>query len=79
MSHPQLYLVEARDAKGNLDFEKESQLMKAYPYLFSRRYFTIDDLAWWVSYGQPQLGPSGPSEARAFLASIGACIRPKTW
>lgn len=78
MSHTK-YLVEVRDAKGQLDFKKEEEVRKAHPFLFSKMFFTIDELAWWVSYGEGRNQPSGPSEVRTFLANIGACIRPKTW
>lgn len=79
MSHTK-YLVEVRDANGQLDFRKEDAMRKTHPFLFSKQFFTIDELAWWVSYGAGGRGmPSGPSEARAFLANLGFSIRPKTW
>ena len=78
MSHTK-YLVEVRDANGQLDFRKEDALRKTHPFLFSKRHFTIDELAWWVSYGEGRNQPSGPSEVRTFLANIGFSIRPKTW
>lgn len=78
MSHTK-YLVEVRDANGQLDFRKEDALRKTHPFLFSKHYFTIDELAHWVSYGEGRDQPSGPSESRVFLANLGFSIRPKTW
>ena len=73
------YLVEVRDANGQLDFRKEEEVRKAHPFLFSKRQFTIDDLCYYASYGQGRNQPSGPMELPAFMQSIGASYRPITW
>jgi hypothetical protein len=74
-----LYLVEVRDASGILDFRKEDELRKVHPYLFSKQFFKIDELAYYVSYNKPNLGPSSPAQAVDYLKSAGFSIRPKTW
>ena len=73
------YLVEVRDAKGALDFKKEVEMRKEHPYLFSKSVYTIDDLCYYVSYGKPKQGPSGPKETHSYLQSIGISVRVKTW
>jgi hypothetical protein len=75
----QKYLVEVRDANGQLDFRKEEEVRKTHPFLFSKRDFTIDDLCYYASYGQGRNKPSGPMELPAFMKSIGASYRPITW
>jgi hypothetical protein len=73
------YIVEVRDANGQLDFKKEEEVRKAHPFLFSKREFTIDDLCYYASYGQGRNKPSGPNELPLFMESIGACYRRKYW
>jgi len=73
------YIVEVRDANGQLDFRKEEEVRKAHPFLFSKTEFTIDTLCYYASYGQGRNNPSGPMELPAFMKSIGATYRQKTW
>lgn len=73
------YIIEVRDASGNLDFAAEPQKRKEHPYLFSKREFTIDDLCYYASYGQGRNNPSGPFELGEFMNSIGISYRVKTW
>ncbi len=73
------YIIEVRDEDGNLDFEKEKEVRKAHPYLFSKREFNIDNLCYYMSYGQGRDIPSGPMQLPAFMESIGVSYRQKTW
>ena len=73
------YLVEVRDAEGNLDFEAEKVVKKEHPYLFSRQYFSIDNLCHYASYGQGRDKPTGPMDLGKFMKKIGVTFRPKTW
>lgn len=73
------YLVEVRNAEGQLDFRKEDEVRKVHPYLFSKPTFSMDELAHYVSYGQGRNQPSGPAEVYPFLKAEGISIRPKTW
>ena len=73
------YIIEVRDENGKLDFEKERVKQKEHPFLFSKREFTIDELCYYMSYGQGRNQPSGPMELPAFMESIDICYRRKTW
>lgn len=73
------YIVEVRDAKGQLDFKKEEEVRKAHPFLFSKREFTIDDLCHYAAFGQGRDLSIGPNELPPFMESIGACYCRKTW
>jgi hypothetical protein len=74
------YVIEARDEEGNLvGFEKEAEIKKKYPYLFSKSEFTIDDLCYYASYGQGRDNPTGPPGLDEFLKSIGLTRRRKYW
>lgn len=78
MSHKK-YIIECRKEDGTLDFEREPELRKAHPFLFSKPHFSMDSLCWWMSYGEKRNKPSGPQELPAFMKSIGASYREKTW
>jgi hypothetical protein len=74
------YIIELRDKNGHLDFSEEAeQRKKAHPYLFSKYTFTIDELCYYMSYGQGRDNPSGPMDLQAFMDSIGISFRVKTW
>jgi len=73
------YILEVRDKDGNLDFEKEKELKKEHPYLFSKDYFSIDNLCYYMSFGQGRNKPSGPFDLPNFMKSIGISYREKTW
>ena len=73
------YIVEVRNADGSLDFANEPAVRKAHPYLFSKATFLIDELCYYASYGQDRNKPIGPMELPAFMKSIGATYRQKTW
>jgi len=73
------YLIEVRDDKGKLDFKKELEVRKNHPFLFSKQYFTIDDLCYYMSFGQGRNNPGGPTQLLVFMKSIGATYRIKYW
>ncbi len=73
------YIIEVRDADGKLDFRAEEKRRKEHPYLFSKTEFTIDDLCYYMSYGQGRDNPSGPLQLNAFMGSIGISYRVKYW
>lgn len=73
------YIIECRKPDGSLDFEGEIYLRKKHPYLFSKPHFSIDRLCWWASYGEKRNKPLGPQELPAFMRSIGASYREKSW
>ena len=72
------YIIEVRDKDGKLDFEKEKIKQKEHPYLFSKVEFSIDNLCYYMSYGQNRNNPSGPFQLGAFMESIGISFRKKT-
>jgi hypothetical protein len=69
------YLVEVRDSEGKLDFEGEDHAREAHPYLFSKEYFSIDELCYFASYGEGRNKGIGPMELPAFMKSIGVSYR----
>jgi hypothetical protein len=73
------YIIEVRDEDGKLDFRREDVVRKQHPYLFSKREFTIDDLAYYVSFGQGRNTPVGPSGVAEFMADAGISYREKYW
>ena len=73
------YIIEVRDEEGKLDFEAEELRKKEHPYLFSKKTFTIDQLCYYMSFGQNRDKPSGPMEVEAFMMDIGITYRRKTW
>ena len=73
------YIIEVRDSEGKLDFESERIKQKEHPFLFSKSEFSIDDLCYYMSFGQGRNQPSGPLELPAFMQSIGITYRAKTW
>jgi hypothetical protein len=73
------YITEVRDENGQLDFEAEKIKRQEHPYLFSRPTFTIDQLCYYMSYGQNRNNPSGPMDLPAFMENIGISYREKTW
>ena len=73
------YIIEIRDADGNLDREAEREKKQAYPYLFSKATYSIDHLCYYASYGQGRNKPLGPLELGEFMNSIGISYRQKTW
>jgi len=79
MNPRQKYIIEVRDSEGKLDTNKEMEKRKEHPFLFSKPEFKIDDLCYYMSYGQGRDNPSGPLDLPAFMESIGISYRPKTW
>jgi hypothetical protein len=75
----QRFIIEVRDEDGNLDFEAEKQKRQEYGYLFSKRQFTIDNLCYYMSFGQRRDKPSGPMQLPEFMEEIGISYRVKTW
>jgi hypothetical protein len=73
------YIIEVRDANGALDFRAEDVKRLEHPYLFSQREFTIDNLCYYMSFGQDRNKPSGPMDLPAFMDSIGISYRKKYW
>jgi hypothetical protein len=73
------YIVEVRNEKGELDFEKEKQVQRRHPFLALRQTFSMDELCWYASYGQGRNKPMGPMEIGEFYKSIGVSYRCKTW
>ena len=73
------YIIEVRDVNGQLDFRAEDVKRLEHPFLFSKREFTIDDLTYYVSYGQGRDKPSGPMELPTFMAEAGIEYIIKTW
>lgn len=74
------YIIEVRDKEGLLaGLEKEQEVRKEHPYLFSKREFTIDDLCYYASYGQGRNNPSGPMDIYKFYRKIGVSYRVKYW
>ena len=73
------YIIEVRDENGQLDFKAERIKQEEHPYLFSKGSFSIDDLCYYMSFGQDRNKPSGPMELPAFMDSIGISYREKTW
>lgn len=76
---PTKYIIEVRDENGKLDFRKEDEVRKIHPYLFSKQTFTIDDLCYYMSYGQGRNKPSGPMQLPEFMKSISVSYRFKYW
>lgn len=72
-------IIEVRDEDGKLDFRKEDEVKKQHPYLFSKPTFTIDQLCYYMSFGQGRNNPSGPMQLAAFMKEIGASYRVKYW
>jgi hypothetical protein len=79
MTMSKRYIIEVRDADGKLDFEAEKQKKIEHPYLFSKPTFSIDQLCYYMSYGQERDNPSGPLDLPAFMESIGISYREKYW
>ena len=75
----QRFIIEVRDETGTLNFEKEKEKKKEHPYLFSKPTFSIDELCYYMSFGQGRNNPSGPMQLSAFMLSIGISYRLKTW
>lgn len=73
------YIVEVRDAEGQLDFVAEKAVKEQHPYLFSKSEFTVGDLCYYVSYGQGRNNPSGPRGLSAFMRRAGVTYRRKYW
>jgi len=73
------YLVEVRDTEGRLDFTGEQKVRKEHPYFFSKREFTMDDLCYFMSFGEGRDNPSGPVQLDAFMKEMGVTYREKTW
>jgi len=81
MSRRTRYIVEPRDpSTGRLltGTAASGRWMRA-PYLLSKTYFTIDELAHWVSFGEGRSKPCGPTETFAFLRELGLPAREVTW
>jgi len=75
----QKYIIEVRDENGKLDVKNEPKKKEEHPYLFSKDTYTIDDLCYYMSFGQGRNQPSGPSELETFMQDIGISFRQKTW
>lgn len=75
----QKYIIEVRNENGGLDFEKEREIMKIHPYLFSKQGFTIDELCYYCSFGQNRDLPVGPMNVGEVLNSFGVSFRVKYW
>jgi hypothetical protein len=73
------YIIEVRDENGKLDFANEPIRKKEHPYLFAKDTYTIDDLCYYMSFGQGRDNPSGPLQLPEFMKSIGISYRVKTW
>jgi hypothetical protein len=81
------YIVEVRERGGaggstegnSLDFVAEKLRRQEHPYLFSKQEFTIDNLCYYMSFGQGRDQPSGPMQLPAFMEEIGISYRVKTW
>lgn len=74
------YMVECRHADGKLMTSKESEeIRKKHPFLDQCRSFTMDELCYYMSYGQGRNQPSGPMDLPAFMESIGFTYRKVTW
>jgi len=73
------FIIEARDDKGQLDFDLEREKRLEHPYLFSRGSFTLDNLCYYMSFGQKRDNPSEPMQLDEFMQSIGLTYRQKTW
>ena len=73
------YLIEVRNEKGDLDFEAEKQRKIDHPYLFSKSTFSMNNLCYYMSFGQGREIPKGPLGLPEFMESIGISYRVKTW
>lgn len=73
------YIIEVRDENGQLDFRAEDKRQKEHPFLFSKMEYTIDELCYYMSYGQGRDKPSGPMQLDESMNSIGVTYRRKTW
>jgi hypothetical protein len=73
------YIIEVRDEQGQLDFRAEDVKRLEHPFLFSKPEFTMDDLTYYISFGQGRDIPSGPMELPAFMEEAGISYRKKTW
>lgn len=80
MAARDVYIVEAREPDGKLSLAADAlPRWQQHPYLRHKRTFTIDDLTWWISFGEGRNTPTSPDKALAFLSSIGLPARLKTW
>jgi hypothetical protein len=75
----QKYIIEVRDSEGKLDFKKEEVVRKAHPYLFKKPTYSIDELCYYMSFGQGRNQPSGPMQLSDFMKSINVSYRVKYW
>lgn len=74
------YIVETREPDGSLlTGAAASERRMRWPFLFSRDTFTIDELAWWASYGDDRNTPRGPAATLQSLREIGCPAREVTW
>jgi len=73
------YIIEVRDKDNNFDFKKWEKQEKEHPYLFSKPTFSIDELCYFMSFGEDRDTPSGPLELAEFMKGIGISYRMKTW
>ena len=79
MTTKRKHVIEVRDNNGNLDPEKEKIKRKEHPYLFSKREFTIDNLCYYMSYGQNRDTPKGTTDLPEFMKNIDITYRVKYW
>jgi hypothetical protein len=75
----QRFIIEVRDEDGGLDFAAEKIRRQEHPYLFSKLVFTIDNLCYYMSFGQGRDKPSGPMQLPEFMKEIGISYRVKYW
>jgi len=73
------YIIEVRDNENNLDFEKWARKEQEYPYLFSKPIFSMEELCYFMSFGENRDEGKGPLELAEFMKSIGITYRAKTW
>jgi len=73
------YIIEVRDSENNFDFEKWKRKEQEHPYLFSKSTFSMDELCYFMSFGEDRDEGKGPQELAEFMKSIGISYRMKTW
>lgn len=73
------FIIEVRDTRGKLDFEKEKVVREQHPYLFQRDAYSLDDLLRYVSFGQGRDKPISPKELPKYLKDMGVTARRIYW
>jgi hypothetical protein len=73
------YVIEVRDADGNLDRTREAELRKKHPFLFTKPAFSQEKLVYWASFGEGRNKPICALDMISFYEKIGFCLRLKTW